>query len=412
MVLVAAQFALALILLIGAGLLVNSFMRLAGRDLNFEPDGLLTLEVRSPVPQLRLGEYRGSGYFEMTVPPWQKMEQTYDRLRVLPGAASVGGISYPPVDSLILPMMDVSVEGRSTTSQEVRPPLRAAYFLVTPNFFQTMKTPFVRGRDVVPADTVSRPWVAVVNEAAARRFWPGEDPIGRRLTIDVVPEELPREVVGVVRNIPLRHGETEPHPVIYASYLQQPSRYRGPFGGMFGQMTFVLRPTSDPLSLVPAARRAIAEVEPDRPIGAIMTAAQRLDIGRQKQRYNVFLVGILAATAAILAAVGVYGMLAYVVGQRTREIGIRKTLGAGAREVVMLVGRHALTVVLAGLIVGWAGAFALTRLIASQLWGITPTDLPTFVCVSLLLVSAAFVACLGPTRRAIAVDPTIALRQE
>ena len=411
-VLVAAQLALALILLTGSGLLLNSFLRLTGRNLNFEPAGLLTLEFRSPVPQRRLGQHKGVPHFEMTATPWQTMERVYERLRVLPGAESVAGISYPPVDSLILPIMDVSIDGRPATAGGDRPQFRAAYFLVTPNFFHTMRTAFVRGRDVSQADTVSRPWVAIVNEAAARRFWPGEDPIGHRLTLHVVPEELPREVIGIVRDVPVRHGQIEPQPIVYASYLQQPSRYAGPYGGMFGQMTFVLRHATDPLSLAAPARQAIAEIEPDRPIGTVMTAGQRLGFGAQNRRYKVQLVGFLACTATLLAAVGVYGLLAYLVGGCTREIGIRKALGAGTRDVVLFVGRHAVGAVLAGVIAGWAGALALTRLIASQLWGITPRDPATYAWVSVLLVSVALLACVGPTRRAIAVDPTSALRRE
>ena len=411
-VLVAAQLALALILLIGSGLLMKSFLRLAGRELNFEPAGLLTLEFRSPVPQRPLGQYRGFRHFEMTATPWHNVERLYERLRLLPGAVSVAGISYPPVDSLILPVMSVSIEGRSETVGNERRQPTAAYFLVTPGFFHTMKTPFVRGRDVAPADTVSRPWVAIINEAAAARFWPGENPIGRHLTIDVVPEERPREVIGIVPDIPVRHGQTEPHPVVYASYLQQPSRYAGPYGGMFGQMTFVMRHDSDPMSLVAGARKAAAAIEPDRALGAVMTAEQRLDIGTEKRRYNLLLVGFLACTATILAAIGVYGMLAYLVGQRTREIGIRKALGAGTRDVVMFVASHVVAVLLGGLLFGWLGALALMQLISSQLWGITATDPGTFAGVSLLLVSTALTACIGPTRRAIAVDPAATLRHD
>jgi len=181
---------------------------------------------------------------------------------------------------------------------------------------------------------------------------------------------------------------------------------------MFTQMFFVLRHPRDPLSLVSGVRKAVAEVDPNRPLGAVMTADARLERGRLRARYFVFLTGVLAATAAMLAAIGVYGTLAYAVSQRTREIGIRKALGARPRELVALVGRRALPVVLAGLIGGWLGALALTRLIASQLWGITPTDPATFLSVSLLLLAVAAVACLGPTRQAIAVDPTITLRRE
>src|SRR6185503_15604651 len=141
----------------------------------------------------------------------------------------------------------------------------ATYFLVTPNLFATLRTPIVHGRDFTERDTAGVPWVAIVNETCARHFWPGEDPIGKRLTLDTVPEEQSRQVIGVVRDIPTRHTE-DPQPVIYASYLQQPSRYRAPWAGLFGQMLFMIRSTGDPLAVVPDARKAIAAIEPGRPL--------------------------------------------------------------------------------------------------------------------------------------------------
>jgi predicted permease len=287
----------------------------------------------------------------------------------------------------------------------------ATYFLVTPNFFPTMRTPIVHGRDFTDHDTAATPWTAIVNETAARRFWPGEDPIGKRFTLDTVPEEQAREVIGVVRDIPTRHAEPA-QPVIYASYLQQPSRYRGPWGGLFGQMTFMVRGTGDPLSLVPAARRAVADIDSTRPLVNISTVEQHMSAAMGKFRYFVLLVAVFACTATLLAAIGTYGVMAYAVSQRTREIGIRRALGAGTREIVLLVGRRALWLIGVGLACGLAGAWALTRLIASQLWGVTPTDPATFVGVSLLLVGVALGACAVPARRALAVDPTIALRSE
>jgi putative ABC transport system permease protein len=270
----------------------------------------------------------------------------------------------------------------------------------------------VRGREVEERNTASRSWVALVNETAARRFWPGEDPLGRRIRLDVVPEEMPREVVGVVRDVPVRSAQPDPQPVLYASYLQQPMRSRGSWGGMFGQMTFVIRSARDPLGLVGSVRRTVADVEPDRPVAAIGTAEQRLDLALEKRRYFMILAGVLALTAATLAAVGVYGVLTYSVDQRTREIGIRRALGAGPREIVGLVGRRALTLVLAGLSAGSLVALALTGLIASQLWTVAPADPVAFVGTALLRAGIAAAACLGPAGKAIVIDPTVALRAE
>jgi len=408
-ILVAAQIALALVLQIGSGLLMNSFLRLAGRDLNFDPEGLLTFEFRIPWQHYlhRVGSYHDFPYFEIRPPPALTMERVFNKLREVPGAASVAGSSFPPVNSLIVPTVAVAIEGQHERGRHA---LSVAYFLVTPNFFATMNAPLVRGRDFSDLDTASAPWVAIVNESTARRFWPGADPIGKRFTFDVVPEERPREVVGVVRDIPIRSRQTGPEPVIYASYLQQPSRYRNPWANMFGQMTFVLRSSADPMSLVPAARRAVAQIDPNRPLANVATVEQYL--GERRFRYYVLVLGVFALAATGLAAIGVYGVMAYAVAQRTHEIGIRMALGASASEVVNLVGRRAVWLISTGVVLGLAGSLALTRLIASQLWGVTPTDPATFAGVSLLLALVALLACVVPTRRALAVDPTFALRSD
>lgn len=414
--LVAAQIALALILLIGSALLLNSFVRLAGRDLGFDPHGLVSLEFHIPSLQYTrtLGVDRGLPFFEINPAPSITIQRVHERLRALPGVESAAGISYPHVNSLVLPALPVVIDGQPAPAgadPRARPP---AYFLVTPGFFATVRTPLVRGRDVDDHDTASAPWVAIVNETAARRLWPGDEAIGKRFTLDAGPDERPREVVGVVRDIPIRSRQTTPEPVMYASYLQQPARYRGRWGGMFGQMTFVLRRAGDrdDASVVSAARRAAAEVDPNRPLTTVDTAGQRLGVLMVEFRDYILVLTVFAIAATLLAAIGIYGVMAYSVTERTREIGVRRALGAGTREIVALIGRRALPLIAAGLIFGLAGAFALTRWIASQLWGIAPTDPTTFAAVSLLLACVAVVACLVPTRRALAVDPTIALRNE
>jgi len=306
--------------------------------------------------------------------------------------------------------MTFFVEGQPRSDDSVeRRGLNAVYFLVTPDFFKTMKTAVVEGRDFEARDTATAPWVVVINETAAIRFWPGEDPIGKRLVLDVVSGEQPREVVGVVRNVPLRYEQTETEPVIYASYLQQPSRYRGAMGNMFGQMTFLIRTSGDPLSIAPAARKAVAEIDPNRPIANVQAMEHIGGIIRDRG-YTALGLGLFALTAMLLAGIGVYGVTAYSVAQRTREIGIRVALGATGRMIVYLVGRQALLLIVSGVVFGLAGASAFTHLLASQLWGVTPTDPLTFTGVCLLLVLVALLACLIPALRAIRVDPTEALR--
>jgi len=410
--LVSVQLALALVLLIGSGLLLKSLVRQVQRDLNFEPQGLVQFDFNVPATQYaqRIGSHHGFPYFEIGPAPSHTLERVLDRLRTVPGAESVAAISAPPVDAFVLATMEVVLEGSPPTNSEA-PNSGATYFLVTPNLFGTIRTPIVRGRDFTNRDTVAAPWVAIVNETFARRFWPGEDPIGKRFTLDTVPEEQPRQVVGVVRDIPTRHAES-PQPVVYASYLQQPSRYRGPWAGLFGQMQFMIRSTGNPMAIVPAVRKAIAEIDPGRPLVDVSTTASRLGAGRGRFRSFVWLVSVFAAVAMLLAAIGTYGVMAYTVEQRRCEIGIRRALGAGPREIVAMVGRRAIAFVAIGLAGGLAGALALTRLIASQLWDVTPTDPLTFVAVSVLLVAIAAIACVIPARRALSVDPTVALRTD
>ena len=413
--LVTLQIAFALVLLIGSGLLINSFIRLAGYDLNFDPAGLLTFEYRIPQQQYvrNVGVFQGAPYSAIDPSPTPAIQRVYQQLRTMRGPESVAGISQPPVNSLVLNTMGFSIEDRPMAENDAdRNALRAVYFLITPNFFAAMKTRVVRGRDLNDLDSASSPWVAIINEAMARRFWPGENPIGKRLTLEVVSGERPREIVGVVRDIPTRRDRAEPQPVIYASYLQQSPEYRGPIANMFGQMTFLLRTSGDPMSLVPEARRAVADVDPDHAITRIQTMEQFWDGGLRYRSYLASVLGIFAFVATILAAIGIYGVMAYSVAQRTREIGIRMALGASPRRVLAVVGRRAVVLISFGMLLGLAGSMALSRLIASQLWGIQPTDPATFAGVSLLLVMVALTASFVPARRATRVDPTEALRTE
>jgi putative ABC transport system permease protein len=411
--LVAVQIAMALMLLIGSGLLINSFFRLAAHDLNFEPSGMLTFEFHVPEQQyLRsAGLFQGTPYFEVDPAPTPTIERVYNRLREVPGAESVAGISLPPVNSLVLANFAFRIEGRPAP-EDATTVCRAVYFLITPNFFSTMKTPVVRGRSFDDRDKPSAPWVAIVNETMARRFFPGEDPIGQRITLSVVSGEQPREIVGVVRDIPPRRATPEPQPVIYTSYLQQASLYRGPSGNTFGQMTFLMRTSGDPMSLVHAARDAVAEIEPDRPISAVQTMEQYWDGGMLDKWRMALVVGLFAFVATTLAAIGIYGVMAYSVAQRTREIGIRMAVGASPLKILALIGGRAAILISFGMLLGLAGSLGLSRLIASQLWGIQPTDPATFIGVSLLLIAIALLACFIPARRAIRVDPTEALRSE
>ena len=242
-ILVSTQVGLALILLISSGLLINSFVRLVLDDRGFNPDGILTFDYRIPVQDYlhSFESYRGMPAMDIA-PPTLTIQRVYEKLKTLPGAESVAGSSAPPVNGLVPPTATLSIEGNPVpvTAAE-RAEAQVYYFLVTDNFFETIKTPVQQGRDFDARDTRSTQWVAVINETMAQQFWPGEDPIGKRFTVDAAFGEGPREVIGVVRDVALRYIRTgPPQPVAYTLYLQQPERYRGFNTGMFGQMTFFI----------------------------------------------------------------------------------------------------------------------------------------------------------------------------
>jgi putative ABC transport system permease protein len=432
--LVAAQIAVTVVLLVGSGLLMKSFVRLVSRDVHFDPARLLTFELHMPTadymhPQ---GSVGGLPYFEISPSPSRTQERVLRGLRGVTGAESVAGISYPLLNSVVQPSVTIRPETSVDSARGTPTPAAslaigvgsvpeyvsdsgassAVYLLVTPGFFATIKASLVRGRDIAERDTASSQWVAIVNETAARTFWPGEDPIGQRFTIPIVPDERPREVIGVVRDIPLSLAQSDPRPVIYASYLQQPTRYPLPGANMFGRMTFLLRSAGDPILLLPAARRVVAAVDADWPMANVVTMEQQIGSRVPQRGYFVFVITAFALTATLLAAIGIYGVMAYSVAQRIREIGIRVTLGAGAREVALLVGRRALLLVVLGLSTGLIGSLGLTRLLQSQLWGVTPNDPLTFAVVIVLLALVALAAAFFPIRRAAGVNPTVALRSE
>ena len=430
--LVAAQIAVTMVLLVGSGLLMKSFLGVVSRDLRFDPARLLTFELRLPLGDYltRRGTIAGLPYFEINPPPRITFERIHRGLRSIPGAQSVAGVSTHLLNSLVVPTATIRRSGSPARFSEVGSPASfaigvgatashlderhaqiAAYFLVTPDFFTAIRSPRLRGRDFNEQDSAGGEWVAIVNESAARRFWPESDPLGQTFTIINSPEERPRKVIGIVSDIPLTL-EGEYRPAIYTSYLQQPSMSPSIGAGTVGQMVFMIRSAGDPMSLLPAARRVVSDVDPDRPLASVATMEQRLRFVLPQRGYLVFAISAFALTATILAAIGIYGVMAYSVTQRTREIGIRVALGARAQEVVALVARHAVVIVALGLVTGLAGAMAATHLLQSQLWGVTPTDPATFALVSLVFALIALTAAFVPMRRAISVDPTIALRSE
>jgi putative ABC transport system permease protein len=410
--LAAGQIALALMLLVGAGLMINSFLRLEGADLGCDPTGLVTFQFRlSGTDYVKtIGSYHNYPLVDVSPLPALTFDRLYERILVVPGVQSAAGSVYLPLDSS--DSMTFTIEGRPEPANGAgKNALSALFYPVTANLFATLKAKLLRGRDFTARDTSSAPWVTIINQTMARTFWPNEDPMGKHVTIDLVPEERPREVIGVVRDIKADRYQTKPQPAMYVPHPQMPLRYRGPYQWTRTNMSFVVRPSGDPKTVISALRAAVAEIDPNRPV-EFRTMEQVLGEQVQESRYYTLLLGIFAGVATVLAMVGIYGVMAYSVAQRTREIGIRMALGAGKGDVLKLVLRHSLVLIGIGLVVGLCGSLALTRLIASQFWGVTATDPATFVIVSLLLTLVAVAATFIPTRRAVQVDPTVALRYE
>ena len=407
--LVAGQLAMALMLLIGSGLLIRSFLELQGADLGCDPKGLLTFRYRFEEKQSGrpVGMYKGVPLWEMSPAPIATLKRVYERLQTLPGVLSVGGSTYPPIcTNYPLPF---AIEGRPVANAD---DLKADFFPVTPNFFHTMRIPMLRGRDFTDRDTASAPWVAIVNQTMARQFFPGENPIGKRIRVDLSEEDQYREIVAVVKDIPATHPQTKQDPAIFFPFVQAAVHSRGPDTGLHLELTFLLRTQGDPMSVLPAVRRAVEEIDRNRPLTDPRTEESYLAEQAAYPRYYSMLLGLFAAVATGLAAVGIYGVMAYAVEQRTREIGIRMALGACRWDVLKLVVRQALLVIAIGAAAGLLGAAALSRYISSEIWEVQAGDPATFTGLTLLLVAIAVLACLVPTRRAVRVDPNVALRYE
>jgi len=419
-VLVTAQIALALILLIGAGLMINSFIRVQKNDLGADPRNLLTFDFRfAQTDAIKpYGRYRGLGLWDVSPVPALTFDRVLDRVRAIPGVLSAAAVNRPPLSSGGI-QMPFLIEGKpapppsaSSDGGSQEQGQTANYFSISPNFFATMKIPILKGRDFKAQDTASSTLVIIITQTMARRFFANEEPIGKRITLDFVPDERPREIVGVVGDTRTSRFQQEPVPTMYVPHVQQTPRWMGPQWNDRAGMFFVLRTSGDPMTFVETAKRAVADVDLTRPASNFRTIEQNLNQQTHYLRLYILLLGIFGGIAATLAAIGIYGVMAYSVAERTREIGIRMALGAGSADVLKMVMRHALLMLGIGLTIGLAGSFAVTRLIKSGLYGVTATDPLTYVGISLLLIVVALTASFIPTRRAVRVDPTTALRYE
>ncbi len=384
--LVVAEVALAVVLVVASGLLLQSFARLQSVPPGFRSDHALHFAVN--LPRAKYPETAQQAVFFL---------RALERVKALPGvesAALVSGLPLSGDDE----MYSLQVEGRAGDGGDLPSPL---YYLVSPEYFRAMGIPLLAGRGFTGQDADGAARVIVVNRAFAERIFPGGDPIGQRVRLGR-NSDIVREIVGVVANT--KHyalGEND-LPQVYEPFAQMPRRYS----------SFLLRTSVEPGSLAAAVRREVRAMDPEQPVVGIVTIEELLAESVAQPRFRTLLLGLFGGLALLLAAVGVYGVMAYSVARRTQEIGIRMALGAGRREVVRLVLRRGLRLAVLGIAVGLAGALAATRVLATLLFGITPTDAPTFAATALLLLAVAVLACLMPALRAARVDPLVALRYE
>ncbi|MCP3142613.1 ABC transporter permease [Pyxidicoccus xibeiensis] len=384
-VLVVAQTALALVLLVGAALLMNSLVRLTHVDPGFASSGLLTVNLDLPVSRYPMRSAQVSQFYTTLV----------ERLRGLPGVTAVSTAELLPLSGLNNGT-SVEVEGAPASADSA-----SRLRFVGQDYFRTLGIPRVAGRDFVASDDRSAPAVAVVNEAFVRRFLAGREPLGQRVKLGW-GGGTPKEIVGVVRDVKHESLGTAPEPEVYVPHLQFP----------LNALTVILRTSRDPLALVPDVRAEVRALDAGVPLAGVRTVEAFIDSSLLPQRFVTLLLGVFAGVALVLTLLGLSSVMAYTVAQRTHEFGIRTALGAQASDVLWLVLRQGVRRTCVGVGLGVVGALVLTRLLEQWLYGVTPTDPWTFAAASLLLTTAALFACYVPARRATRVSPLVALRSE
>jgi putative ABC transport system permease protein len=386
-VFVVAQIALALVLLSGAGLLVRSFLRLVNVHPGFNPQGNVTMTVA--LPNSRYGE------------PQQRVQfyqRLFDRIDGLPGVQSSGGVSFLPLTGLgAATSIEIVGQPKPPSGEEPVADIR----VVANDYFDAMGIPLIRGRLFRPGDKADETNRVVINQTMAEKFWPGEDPIGKHVKISW-NDTREDEVIGVVADVRHENLATEPRAMTYWPHP------RFPYNGM----SIVIRTSTNPSAVVNPVTSIIREQDPNLAVSSVRTMEDVVSNSVGERRLTMFLLAVFAVAALVLAAVGIYGVIAYSVTQRTQEIGIRMALGAQQRDVLRMVVGHAILLAAAGIVLGAAGAAALTRFMADLLFEVRPRDPVTFAAVAATLAIVAVAASYLPGRRATRVDPVIALRAE
>jgi len=387
--LVVLEMALALVVLVSAGLLMRSFWRLQQVNPGFAPQNVLAMSLGLPTAKYSEPARRANFYKDLL-----------RQIRALPGVQSAGATS-------ILPLGGDNESGSFRIEGRVVPPGQSSphgdRWAATTDYFSTMKIPIIRGRFFDDRDTMESQPVAIIDETMARKYWPDEDPVGKRITFQSRGgNPIWREIVGIVGHVKHKGLEGESRVQYYIPHSQVQN----------SEMNLVVRTTTDPASLTGAVRGAISGLYKDLPVFRVKTMEQFVMDSMATRRFAMTLVGIFAAVALALAGVGLYGVLSYSITQRSHEIGIRMALGAQVRDVLRLVVGQGMLLALAGVALGSLAAFLLTRLMANLLFAVTASDPLTFVTIAALLTMVALVACFAPARRATRVDPIVALRYE
>jgi putative ABC transport system permease protein len=401
--LVASEFALAFMLLIGAGLTIRSFFALESVDPGFNPHNVLSMVVSVAGTQ-EAEPHRRSLFYRALL----------QKIRTLAGVESVGAINHLPLAGDLWDR-GFEIDGRPKPRPGEGPD--AIYRIVMPGYFETMRLPLKRGRFITGQDDMHAPGVVIINERAAREYWPGQDPLGQRITIPGGDsgQTIRLTVIGVMANAKQADWASDSDPEMYLAALQSPDFLgdnAAPIASHMTYITLVVRTVGNPADLVPAVERTVRSFDRNLPISEVVTMDGAIAEANAEPRFEMFLLGVFGAVALVLAAIGIYGVMNYSVSKRTREIGIRISLGASRADVLRMVLRQAMLQALAGTAAGIAGAVLLSKLMTKMLYGIQPTDPLTFGGVTLVLAFAALLATSMPARKAAQIEPIVALRTE